>query len=73
MRMTIGTGTPSSLTAAITPGGQHVAAQDAAEDVDQHGLDVLVRHQDLERVANLLGVGAAADVEEVRRHARPPA
>ena len=67
MRMTIGTGTPSSLTAAITPCGEHVAAQDAAEDVDEHRLHVLVRHQDLERVADLLGVGAAADVEEVRR------
>ena len=31
------------------------------------GLDVLVRHQDLERVPDLLRVGAAADVEEVRR------
>src|SRR6185436_12457443 len=46
---------------------EDVAAQDAAEDVDQHRLHVLVRHQDLERVADLLGVGAAADVEEVGR------
>ena len=52
-------------------GREHVAAQDAAEDVDEHGLHVLVGHQDLERVANLLGIGAAAHVEEVRRH-RPP-
>ncbi len=47
--------------------GEHVAAQDAAEDVDQDGLDALVGHQDLEGVPDLLGVGAAADVEEVRR------
>ena len=67
MRMTIGTVHASSVTAAITPCGQHVAAQDAAEDVDQHGLDVGVRHQDAEGVLDLLGVGAAADVEEVGR------
>jgi hypothetical protein len=46
---------------------QHVAAQDAAEDVDEHRLHVLVGHQDPERVLDLLGVGAAAHVEEVRR------
>jgi hypothetical protein len=34
-------------------------------------LHVLVRHQDLEGVADLLGVRAAADVQEVRR--LPPA
>src|SRR5207248_10637039 len=44
-----------------------VAAQNAAEDVDEDGLDVPVGHEDLERVANLLGVRSAADVEEVRR------
>ena len=49
------------------PFGEHVAAQDAAEDVDEHRLDALVRHQDAERVLDLFGVGAAADVEEVRR------
>ena len=48
-------------------GGEHVAAQDAAEDVDQHRLHVRVRHQDPEGVLDLLGVGAAADVEEVGR------
>ena len=67
MRITIGT-----RHAELRDGGndalrQHVAAQDAAEDVDQHGLDVLVGHQDAERVLDLLGVGAAADVEEVGR------
>src|SRR5688572_29537917 len=44
---------------------QHVAAQDAAEDVDQYGLDVLVGHEEAERVLDLLRVGAAADIEEV--------
>ena len=44
---------------------QHVAAQDAAEDVDEDRLHVLVGHQDAERVADLLRVGAAAHVEEV--------
>ena len=46
---------------------QHVAAQDAAEDVDEHRLHVGVAHQDLEGVANLFGVGAAAHVEEGKR------
>src|SRR5579864_5603466 len=32
---------------------EHIAPQNAAKDVDEHGLHVLVRHQDLERVPNL--------------------
>src|SRR5581483_3784185 len=40
-------------------------AQDAAKDVDEHGAYVLVAEQDAERVFYLLGVGAAAHVEEV--------
>ena len=67
MRITIGTGTPSSCTAAMTPWREHVAAQDAAEDVDQHGLDVAVGHQDAEGVLDLLRVRAAADIQEVGR------
>ena len=67
IRMTIGTRHAELLHRGNHAFGEHVAAQDAAEDVDQHRLDVLVRHQDLERVADLLGIGAAADVEEVRR------
>ena len=51
---------------------EDVAPQDPAEDVDEHGLDVLVGHQDLERVADLLGAGAAAHVQEVGR-LPPPA
>src|SRR5579885_726464 len=47
--------------------GQHVAAHDAAEDVDQHGLDAAVGEQDAEGRRHLLGVGAAADVEKVGR------
>ena len=73
MRMTMGT-----RHAEVGDGGddalrQDVAAQDAAEDVDEHGLDARVGHQDAERVLDLLGVRAAADVEEVRRLARRPA
>ena len=67
MRMTIGTFTDEVLDRGDQALGQHVAAQDAAEDVDQDALDVLVRHQDAEGVLDLLGVGAAADVEEVGR------
>ena len=44
---------------------QRVAAQNAAEDVDQHGFDAGVGQQNAKGVLDLLGVGAAADVEEV--------
>ena len=47
--------------------GDRRAAHDAAEDVHQHGLHVLVGEQDAEGLGDLLGVGAAADVEEVGR------
>ena len=67
IRMTIGTGTPRSRDRRDDPFRQHVAAQDAAENIDQHRLDALVRHQDAERVLDLFGVGAAADIQEVRR------
>ena len=63
----MGTWTSSSLTGRDDALREDVAAQDAAEDVDQHGADVLVGQQDLERVPNLLGIGAAAHVEEVGR------
>ena len=46
---------------------QHVASHDAAEDVDQHAFDALVREQDAKRRGDLLGARAAADVEEVGR------
>src|SRR5262249_17850156 len=45
--------------------GQDVAAQDTAEDINQHCLDVLVGHQDAKRILDLLGVGSATNVEEV--------
>ena len=46
-------------------GGQAVAAQDAAENVDQHCAHVGVAEDDLESLAHLLGAGAAAHVEKV--------
>src|SRR5262245_35705185 len=46
--------------------GEHVAPKDAAEDVDENGLNVLVGDQNLERVSNLIGVGASSNVQEVR-------
>ena len=49
--------------------GDRRAPHDAAEDVDQHGLHVLVGKQNAERFGHLLDLGAAADVEEVRRFA----
>ena len=51
-------------TAAITL-REHVAAQDAAEYVDEHGSHILVGHQDLEGVADLFCIRAAADIQEV--------
>ena len=45
----------------------HVAAHDAAKDVDQHRFDVAVGEDDLERLGYALLGGAAADVKEVGR------
>ena len=44
-----------------------VALHDAAEDVDQDALDLGILEHDLEGFGDLLGAGAAADVEEVGR------
>src|SRR5690606_16501078 len=49
--------------------GDHVAAHDAAEDVDEDRLHVLVRQDQLERLGHALLVGAAAHVQEVGRFA----
>ncbi len=48
-------------------GGDDVALHDAAEDVDEDGLHLGALQDDLEGLGDLLLVGAAADVEEVRR------
>ena len=45
--------------------GDLLAAGDAAEDVDEDALHLLVVVDDLERRGHHVGVGAAADVEEV--------
>ena len=66
-RTTSGTFRPTSFTAAMTPVGDGVALHDAAEDVDEDPLHLRVGGDDLERRGHLLGGGAAADVEEVRR------
>src|SRR3954452_5210927 len=49
------------------PGSQAVHPQDAAEDVDEDGLYILVGEQDLERVLDLFLAGAAAHIQEVGR------
>ena len=49
------------------PVGHLLAPGDAAEDVDEDGPDLGVGVDDLEGVGHDLGVGAAADVEEVGR------
>ena len=50
--------------------GDDVAAHDAAEDVDQHALDLGVGQQQLEGGGHPLLVGAAADVQEIGRARR---
>src|SRR5262249_52603926 len=49
--------------------GQHVHAQDAAEDVNKDGAHVFVAQQNLEGVANRLGISAATDVKKIGRRA----
>ncbi len=66
MRTTIGNFDVQFARGGDDAGGQRVAAQDAAEDIDQHGLHALVGEQNAEGVLDLLGVGAAADVQEIR-------
>ena len=64
-RITIGARSstrPSALDDAV---GDLLAAGDAAEDVDEDRAHVLVVVDDLERAGHHVGVGAAADVEEV--------
>src|SRR5262249_47748130 len=48
-------------------GGDDVAFHDAAEDVNQHRLDIRVAQQNSQGFGDLFFVGAAADVEEVGR------
>ena len=47
--------------------GDRRAAHDAAEDIDQHRLHVLVGQQDAKGLGHLLDVRPAADVEKIRR------
>src|SRR5690606_1250058 len=47
--------------------GNHVAAHDATEDVDQYGLHVAVGKDDLERLGHPLLGGTTADIKEVGR------
>ena len=49
--------------------GQRIHAQNAAKNVDQHCLHVLVAQQDLKSMCYLLRAGTTADIEKVRRHA----
>ena len=51
------------------PARDLVAARDAAEDVEQHGGHRLVGEDHLDRAGDLVRLGAAAGVEEVRRPA----
>jgi hypothetical protein len=67
MRTTSGTCRFTRLAGRDHAGGDRVALHDAAKDVDQDGLDLLVLEHDLEGFGDLLGRGAAAHVQEVGR------
>ena len=54
MRTTSGTFTPTCLRRRDDALGEHVAAHDAAEDVDEDGLHVRVGQDDLEGLGDLL-------------------
>ena len=45
--------------------GQHIHSEDAAENIDQYRLHILVAEQDFKRMRDLLGVGASTDIEKV--------
>ena len=66
-RTTIGTCVGTSFKRLEDAARHFVAAGDAAKDVEQHRLDVRVGEDDAQRGGDLVGLGAAADVEEVGR------
>ncbi len=72
MRTTIGTSRVLLGAGLDEPAGDLVAAGDAAEDVDEDGVDLRVREDEAHRRGHLVGPGAAADVEEVGRLAAGP-
>src|SRR5215469_7658706 len=49
--------------------GQDIAAQNAAENIDEDGVDLGIAHQNAKCVFHLIGGSAAANVEKVRRGA----
>ena len=67
IRTTIGTSRVSGPAGLDDPASDLVAARDAAEDVDEDRPDVRVVEDDPERGGHAIRLGAAADVEEVRR------
>src|SRR2546421_475086 len=50
-------------------GGENVAAQDAAKNIDEDGFDFRIAHQNAESVLDLFGGSAAANIEEIRGRA----
>src|SRR5260370_5913798 len=48
------------------PGGENIAAEDAAENIDEHGFDCGIAHENAESALDLFGGGAAADIEKIR-------
>ena len=67
MRITIGTGTPSSLTAAITPCASTSHRRMPPKMLMSTAFTLVSDIRILNAFSNLLGVGAAADIQEVRR------
>ena len=49
-------------------GSKRIHTKNAAKNIDQHGLHILVAEQDFKGVRDLFGIGTAAYIEKVRRH-----
>src|SRR5699024_9289212 len=49
--------------------GNQITAHNATEDIDQNGFDVGTRSNQLERLGDTFGRGAATDIEKIGRRA----
>src|SRR5260370_17675504 len=47
------------------PGGENIAAEDAAENIDEDGFGCGIGHENAESTLELFGGGAAAEIEKV--------
>ena len=65
MRTTTGTFTCKILGGGDDSGGENIATQNSAENIDEDGFDPRIANQYAEGVFDLIRGGAAADIEEV--------